>query len=63
MAFASVNDWVDQIASLTKPDSIKWCDGSEQELKEIKNLLVASGSLIPLNPKLRPDSYLSRSDP
>ena len=63
MAFASVNDWVDQIASLTKPDSIKWCDGSDQELKEIKNLLVASGSLIPLNPKLRPDSYLSRTDP
>jgi phosphoenolpyruvate carboxykinase (GTP) len=59
----SVNDWVDQIASLTNPDSIKWCDGSAEELSNIKKLLVANGSLIPLNPKLRPDSFLSRTDP
>ena len=63
MAVTSVNDWVEQIASLTKPDSIKWCDGSAQEFESIKNLLVANGSLIPLNPKLRPDSFLSRTDP
>jgi phosphoenolpyruvate carboxykinase (GTP) len=63
VAVKSVNDWVDQIAALTNPDSIKWCDGSAQEFESIKNLLVANGSLIPLNPKLRPDSFLSRTDP
>ena len=63
MAVSSVSDWVEQIASLTKPDSIQWCDGSSQEFEAIKNLLVANGSLIPLNPKLRPDSFLSRTDP
>jgi phosphoenolpyruvate carboxykinase (GTP) len=63
VAVTSVSDWVEQIASLTKPDSIKWCDGSAQEFESIKNLLVANGSLIPLNPKLRPDSFLSRTDP
>jgi phosphoenolpyruvate carboxykinase (GTP) len=59
----SINVWVEQIAALTKPESIKWCDGSAQEFDSIKNLLVANGSLIPLNPKLRPDSFLSRTDP
>jgi phosphoenolpyruvate carboxykinase (GTP) len=63
VAITIVNDWVDQIAALTNPDSIKWCDGSSQEFESIKNLLVANGSLIPLNPKLRPDSFLSRTDP
>ena len=63
MAVIGVKDWVDQIAALTNPDSIKWCDGSAQEFESIKNLLVASGSLIPLNPKLRPNSFLSRTDP
>jgi phosphoenolpyruvate carboxykinase (GTP) len=63
VAVTSVSEWVEQIASLTNPDSIKWCDGSAQEFESIKNLLVANGSLIPLNPKLRPDSFLSRTDP
>jgi phosphoenolpyruvate carboxykinase (GTP) len=63
VAVIGVKDWVDQIAALTNPDSIKWCDGSAQEFESIKNLLVASGSLIPLNPKLRPNSFLSRTDP
>jgi phosphoenolpyruvate carboxykinase (GTP) len=63
VAVKTVNDWVDQIAALTNPDSIKWCDGSAQEFESIKNLLVANGSLIPLNKKLRPDSFLSRTDP
>jgi phosphoenolpyruvate carboxykinase (GTP) len=63
VAVKTVNDWVDQIAALTNPDSIKWCDGSAQEFESIKNLLVANGSLIPLNQKLRPDSFLSRTDP
>jgi phosphoenolpyruvate carboxykinase (GTP) len=63
VAVTSVSEWVEQIASLTNPDSIKWCDGSPEEFENIKNLLVANGSLIPLNPKLRPDSFLSRTDP
>lgn len=63
MAVTSVQEWVAQIASLTEPESIKWCDGSSQESENIKALLVANGTLIPLNPNLRPDSFLSRTDP
>ena len=63
MAVTGVNQWVEQIAALTKPESIKWCDGSAQEFESILQLLVANGSLIRLNPKLRPDSFLSRTDP
>ncbi len=63
MAISRVKEWVEQIASLTNPDSIQWCDDSDEDFEAIKKLLVTNGSLIPLNPKLRPDSYLARTDP
>ena len=50
-----VIDWVNQVASITKPDAIYWCDGTEKENKKICDLLVKSGTFIPLNPKKRPN--------
>ena len=59
----AVTDWVREIAALTLPDSIFWCDGSEAEDKYMKELLVASASAQWLNPAKRPNSLLVRSNP
>lgn len=58
-----VRKWVEQMAGLTKPDQIVWCDGSESERRRLTELAVADGTLIPLNPEKRPGCYLHRSNP
>ncbi len=55
--------WVSQIAAMTKPDSIYWCDGSRDEYQKMLNLMVDSGSAMWLNAKKKPNSVLVRSDP
>ena len=59
----AVTNWVDEIATLTQPDQIFWCDGSEEEDKYMRELLVSSGSAQWLNPAKRPNSLLVRSNP
>ena len=55
--------WVGEVAALTTPDAVHWCDGSDSENERLCQLLVDAGTFIRLNEKLRPNSFLARSDP
>jgi phosphoenolpyruvate carboxykinase (GTP) len=55
--------WVEEIAELTQPDSIHWCDGSPEEYDELCAGLVEAGTFERLADAKRPSSYLARSDP
>jgi phosphoenolpyruvate carboxykinase (GTP) len=55
--------WVDQMARLTRPDRVVWCDGSEEERQRMTEEAVARGILVPLSPQKLPGCYLHRSNP
>jgi len=60
---ASLKNWVEETARLTKPDSIHWCTGSDSENSALVDAMVRSGDLIKLNPTTHPNCYLHRSSP
>ena len=59
----SLSAWVEQVAELTQPDAIQWCDGSDQENEALIARMLADGTLQALNQDSHPGSYLHRSDP
>jgi len=58
-----VASWVAQVAQLTEPDRVYWCDGSPAETARLRNELLARKELTALNEKTFPDCYLARSHP
>jgi phosphoenolpyruvate carboxykinase (GTP) len=55
--------WVDEVAGLTQPARVVWCDGSKPEYDALIQTMLGDGTLLPLNPRTYPDSYLHRSNP
>ncbi|MCI2178476.1 MAG: phosphoenolpyruvate carboxykinase (GTP) [Ancrocorticia sp.] len=55
--------WVTEQANLAKPDSIYWCDGSDEEWTRITDDMVKTGMFTRLNPEKRPNCFLARSLP
>ncbi|MFC0682758.1 phosphoenolpyruvate carboxykinase (GTP) [Lysobacter korlensis] len=59
----ALNAWVAEVAALTRPDAVVWCDGSDEENARLIALMQADGTLVPLNEKTHPNSWLHRSHP
>ena len=63
----ALNQWVMDVARLTQPDRIQWCDGSDSEFAELVQQMESDGTLLPLNerthPRSRSDTRTSNSSP
>ena len=59
----ALSDWVDEVARLTQPDRIQWCEGSEEEYQGLIRQMLEDGTLVELNQETYPGCYLHRSDP
>jgi len=58
-----VSAWVDEVATLTQPQRVHWCDGSQSEFQLLQRQLIAAKELLPLNSQSFPGCVLSRSNP
>jgi phosphoenolpyruvate carboxykinase (GTP) len=56
-------EWVEEVAGLTQPTDIHWCDGSAEEYDQLCQALVDAGTFEKLSDAKRPNSYLALSDP
>jgi len=58
-----LNRWVEDVARLTRPDAIHWCDGSDAENRMLTERMLERGDLLPLNEQTHPGCHLHRSHP
>jgi len=59
----ALRKWVEKMVAMCKPDTIHWCDGSQQEADDLFSMMIEKGMCIKLNEEKRSNSYLFRSDP
>ncbi|MEM7174477.1 MAG: phosphoenolpyruvate carboxykinase (GTP) [Chlamydiota bacterium] len=59
----ALQSWIEEVHALCAPKDVHLCDGSEEEYQAICQQLVSTGTFLPLNPAVRPRSFLCRSDP
>jgi len=62
-ANARLRAWVSEIAELTTPDRVVWCDGSQEEWDRVTSQLVEAGTFVKLNDEKKPNSFWAASDP
>ncbi len=55
--------WVEEIAGLTRPDEVHWCDGSAEEYDQLCQIMIEAGTIQRLSDEKRPHSFLALSDP
>ena len=60
---SSLQQWVDEVAALTRPDRVVWCDGSDAEAATLQEAMLADGTLVHLNQDTHPGCVLHRSHP
>jgi phosphoenolpyruvate carboxykinase (GTP) len=60
---AALLAWVREVAELTTPERVVWCDGSPEEWRRLTDELVDTGTLVRLNPEYKPNSFWARTDP
>jgi phosphoenolpyruvate carboxykinase (GTP) len=60
---ARLRTWVQQVATVCQPDRVYWCDGSDEEWTLLTDQLVDAGTLVRLNPDMKPNSFWARTDP
>ena len=58
-----LTNWVAEVAQMTQPESIVWCDGSESEYDGLVSEMLGAGTLKTLNPDTHPNCFLHLSDP
>ena len=63
IANTQLKEWIGEMVALCQPASVHFCDGSQAEYDALCEQMVASSTFIRLNPELRPNSFLARSDP
>ena len=63
MCSRALNEWIEEVARVTQPDRIVWCDGSEREYHALLEQMLGDGTLLRLNERKYPNCYLHRSHP